>query len=117
MVRRWRGAVGIGQAVTCQSAGPVRPDRPGFLVPELPDITVYIEALSSRIVGHTLERIRLASPFLLRSVSPPLSAVEGAVVSGLRRLGKRIVFEFADSTFLVLHLMIAGRLKWKPLAP
>jgi formamidopyrimidine-DNA glycosylase len=86
-------------------------------LPELPDITVYIEALSSRIVGHTLARVRLASPFLLRSVSPPLSAIEGAVVSGLRRLGKRIVFEFGDSTFLVLHLMIAGRLKWKPLAP
>jgi formamidopyrimidine-DNA glycosylase len=86
-------------------------------LPELPDITVYIEALSSRIVGHTLARVRLASPFLLRSVSPPLSAVEGAVVSALRRLGKRIVFEFGDSTFLVLHLMIAGRLKWKPLAP
>ncbi len=83
-------------------------------MPELPDITVYIEALSARIVGHTLQRVRLTSPFLLRSVSPPLSAVEGAVVHGLRRLGKRIVFEFDGPTFLVLHLMIAGRLKWKP---
>jgi formamidopyrimidine-DNA glycosylase len=83
-------------------------------VPELPDITVYIEALSARILGHALEHVRLASPFLLRSVSPPLSAVEGAAVRGLRRLGKRIVFEFDGPTFLVLHLMIAGRLKWKP---
>jgi len=86
-------------------------------VPELPDITIYIEALSTRVVGHTLERVRLASPFLLRSVNPPLSAVEGAVVRGLRRLGKRIVFEFDGTTFLVLHLMIAGRLKWNPGLP
>jgi formamidopyrimidine-DNA glycosylase len=82
-------------------------------VPELPDITVYMEALSSRVLGHTLERVRLASPFLLRSVTPPLSAIEGSKVRGLRRLGKRIVFEFDGPTFLVLHLMIAGRLKWK----
>ena len=86
-------------------------------MPELPDITIYIEALSARVVGHTLERVRLASPFLLRSVNPPLSAVEGAVVRGLRRLGKRIVFEFDGPTFLVLHLMIAGRLKWNPGLP
>ena len=85
-----------------------------FPLPELPDITIYIEALSARILGHTLEHVRLGSPFLLRSVSPPLSAVEGAVVRGLRRLGKRIVFELDGGTFLVLHLMIAGRLKWKP---
>ncbi len=82
-------------------------------MPELPDIAVYIEALSARVLGHTLDRVRLASPFLLRSVSPPLSAVEGSAVRGLRRLGKRIVFEFDGPTFLVLHLMIAGRLKWK----
>jgi formamidopyrimidine-DNA glycosylase len=81
-------------------------------VPELPDIALYIEALSARVLGHTLERVRLASPFLLRSVTPPLSAVEGSTVRGLRRLGKRIVFEFDGPTFVVLHLMIAGRLKW-----
>jgi formamidopyrimidine-DNA glycosylase len=83
-------------------------------LPELPDVTVYIEALTARIVGHTLGKVRLASPFLLRSVAPPLSAVEGRVIHGLRRLGKRIVIEFDGPTFLVLHLMIAGRLKWKP---
>jgi formamidopyrimidine-DNA glycosylase len=83
-------------------------------LPELPDITVYIEALATRIIGHTLVKVRLASPFLLRSVTPALSTVEGSPVRGLRRLGKRIVIEFDGSTFLVLHLMIAGRLKWKP---
>jgi formamidopyrimidine-DNA glycosylase len=83
-------------------------------VPELPDIAVYIEALAARVLGHRLDRVRLASPFLLRSVTPPLSAIEGSTVRGLRRLGKRIVFEFDGPTFLVLHLMIAGRLKWKP---
>ena len=83
-------------------------------MPELPDITVYIDALSARVLGHRLDRIRLASPFLLRSVTPPPSSVEGATVRGLRRLGKRIVFQFDGPMFLVLHLMIAGRLKWKP---
>ena len=81
-------------------------------MPELPDVTVYVERVSERVVGQTLERVRLASPFLLRSVTPPLSAVAGKRVLGLERLGKRIVFALADDYFLVLHLMVAGRLKW-----
>ena len=83
-------------------------------MPELPDITVYIEALESRIVGHTLEKIRIPKPFLLRSVDPPLSAVNGKRVIGIRRLGKRIGIELEDDLFLVVHLMIAGRLRWVP---
>ena len=83
-------------------------------MPELPDITVYIEALESRVKGETLRDTRIASPFLLRSVDPPLSAVHGKRVTGFRRMGKRIVFEFEDELFLVLHLMIVGRLRWLP---
>src|SRR6185503_2502998 len=83
-------------------------------MPELPDVEVYIAALTSRVVGERLGRVRVKSPFLLRSVEPPLTAVMGRKVTGLRRLGKRIVFGFEDELFLVLHLMIAGRLHWKP---
>ena len=83
-------------------------------MPELPDITVYIEALASRVVGQPLERIRIAKPFLLRSVDPPISAAQGKRVRGLRRMGKRIVLELEDDLFLVIHLMIAGRLRWVP---
>ena len=82
-------------------------------MPELPDVTVYIEALEPRIVGTTLERARLASPFLVRSVDPPLTHAFGTKVLGLRRLGKRIVLELSGDLFLVIHLMIAGRLRWK----
>lgn len=78
-------------------------------MPELPDITVYIEALESRIVDQTLERTRIPKPFLLRSVDPPISAAQGKRVVGLRRMGKRIVVELKDDLFLVIHLMIAGR--------
>jgi formamidopyrimidine-DNA glycosylase len=85
-------------------------------MPELPDIVVYLESLDHRIRGHTLERIRLASPFLLRSVTPPISEAHGKRVLGLRRLGKRIVFCLEGDFFLILHLMIAGRLHWKPTA-
>jgi len=81
-------------------------------MPELPDITVYIEALESRIVGQPLERTRIAKPFLLRSVDPPISAADGKRVTGVRRMGKRIVLELEDDLFLVIHLMIAGRLRW-----
>ncbi len=84
------------------------------LMPELPDILVYLEALRSRIVGEVLERIRLATPFLLRSVDPPIEAANDKRVRGLRRLGKRIVMALDDDLFLLLHLMIAGRLHWKP---
>ena len=83
-------------------------------MPELPDITIYIEALESRIVGQPLERIRIPKPFLLRSVDPPLSAANGKRVIGVRRLGKRIAIELEDDLFLVIHLMIAGRLRWVP---
>src|SRR5437867_8104491 len=83
-------------------------------MPELPDVVVYIEALERRIRGARLERVRVLSPFVLRSVDPPLAAAAGREVRGLRRLGKRIVLELADDLFLVLHLMIAGRLHWKP---
>lgn len=82
-------------------------------MPELPDIAAYITALETRVVGQTLEQVRLASPFLLRTAQPPLSAIEGQRVRGLRRIGKRIVFEFENHIFAVLHLMIAGRLHWR----
>jgi formamidopyrimidine-DNA glycosylase len=82
-------------------------------VPELPDITAYIHALEARIVGETLERVRVASPFLLRTAEPPLSEVEGQRVRSLRRLGKRIAIAMENELWLVLHLMIAGRLHWR----
>ena len=81
-------------------------------MPELPDVTVYIERLQAQLQGKRLARIRLIHPFVLRSVVPPLSAAEGRKVLRLRRLGKRIVFELEGALFLVLHLMIAGRLRW-----
>jgi len=83
-------------------------------MPELPDITVYIEALESRIVGQPLERIRIAKPFLLRSVDPPIGMANGKRVVGVRRIGKRIALDLEDDLFLVIHLMIAGRLRWVP---
>ncbi len=82
-------------------------------MPELPDIQIYIEALTDRIVGVDLEGVRLLSPFLLRSVDPSITETHGRVVRGVRRLGKRIVIELDGEYFLVLHLMIAGRLKWQ----
>lgn len=83
-------------------------------MPELPDIVIYIEQLSSRIEGARLEKIRLASPFLVRTVDPPIQSLGGKRVLGLRRLGKRIVFGLEEQLFLILHLMIAGRLHWRP---
>ena len=83
-------------------------------MPELPDITVYIEALDARIRGASLERVRLASPFVLRSFDPSISDAHGRVVTGLRRVGKRIVIALEGDLSLVIHLMIAGRLHWKP---
>src|SRR5688572_25776573 len=82
-------------------------------MPELPDVLLYIESLRPRILGQPLERLRLASPFVLRSVSPPISTVTGRRVVALRRLGKQIVWEFDDELFLIVHLMIAGRFQWK----
>jgi len=82
-------------------------------MPELPDITLYIEALRARILGRRLERARVLSPFLLRSVDPPLDAAHGATVAAFERLGKRIAIGFDNEVWLVLHLMIAGRLQWR----
>jgi formamidopyrimidine-DNA glycosylase len=82
-------------------------------MPELPDIMVYLDCLKPRVVGRALERIRLINPFLLRTFDPPIREIDGRTVIGLRRLGKRIVFSFDDELFLILHLMIAGRLHWK----
>ncbi|HLE55583.1 MAG TPA: DNA-formamidopyrimidine glycosylase family protein [Rhodothermia bacterium] len=84
-------------------------------MPELPDVTVYLEALQSRLLGEELRKLRLASPFVLRTVEPAPRELEGKKVTTLRRLGKRIVLGFEDDLFVVIHLMIAGRFKW--LAP
>jgi len=81
-------------------------------VPELPDVVVYIEHLESRLAGRTLERVRLMNPFVLRSVTPPIASAPGKKVVGVRRMGKRIVIALEGELFLVLHLMIAGRLRW-----
>ena len=82
-------------------------------MPELPDVTVYIEALERRLVGQPLERVKLSSPFVLRSFDPPLDATFGRTVLGLGRIGKRIFLDLGDELFVVIHLMIAGRLHWR----
>lgn len=89
-------------------------------MPELPDVDVYVEHVAKKTVGHALERVRLASPFVLRTADPPITAVQGRVVKKVSRLGKRIVLGFggtknAERLHLVIHLMIAGRFRWKPL--
>jgi formamidopyrimidine-DNA glycosylase len=86
-------------------------------MPELPDITAYLTALAPRVLNQPLERLRIASPLLLRTAVPPITSIEGQTVRALRRIGKRIVFCFDDHLFLVLHLMIAGRLHWRDLKP
>ncbi len=88
-------------------------------MPELPDVTIYLEALEPRILGHTLERVLIAGPSLLRTADPPVAAVEGRTVTALRRIGKRIAADFDNDVWLVIHLMIAGRLHWsdKPKKP
>ena len=83
-------------------------------MPELPDVTVYIEALSERVLDQPILKIRIGSPFIVRSFDPPVRVAEGKKVIALRRLGKRIVFELETELFLVVHLMIAGRFHWKP---
>ena len=82
-------------------------------MPELPDVTVYVEALERQVGGRRLERIRTMNPFVLRSFDPPLEAASGRIVRGLRRIGKRIVLDLGEGLFVVIHLMIAGRLVWK----
>jgi formamidopyrimidine-DNA glycosylase len=84
------------------------------VMPELPDILLYLHALRTHVVGHRVEAVRLASPFLLRSIDPPLTSIEGRTIVDLHRLGKRIVMEAEGELFLVFHLMIAGRFRWKP---
>jgi formamidopyrimidine-DNA glycosylase len=84
-------------------------------MPELPDIEAYLGALRTRLLGERLTKLRITSPFLLRTAEPPISSVEGQVLRELRRVGKRIVFGFENDLWLVLHLMIAGRLHWRPL--
>src|SRR5262249_23963022 len=83
------------------------------LVPELPDVTIYLDALNARVLGKTLTRIRMASPFLLRTAVSPIGSCEGRKVTELRRIGKRIPFGFEGDLWLILHLMIAGRLHWR----
>jgi formamidopyrimidine-DNA glycosylase len=82
-------------------------------MPELPDVVVYVEALSERIVGHTLRRVSIRGPFLLRSTAPPVESVQGKVVREVRRVGKRIAIGFEGDLWLAIHLMIAGRLHWR----
>ena len=82
-------------------------------MPELPDVVIYIESLESRLTGQPLRRLHLISPFVLRSVTPPIASLEGLRVTGFRRFGKQIVFCFENDLFMVIHLMIAGRLQWK----
>lgn len=82
-------------------------------MPEYPDLELYLSALESRVVGQPLQKVRLASPFVLRSVEPPLSGTWGRKIVGLRRLGKRLIFELEGELFIVIHLMVAGRLQWK----
>jgi formamidopyrimidine-DNA glycosylase len=82
-------------------------------MPELPDITVYIEALEERVLGKSMTGVRIVNPFVLRSVEPPIQKLVGVPITGFRRMGKRIVMEFEDDLFMVIHLMIAGRLRWR----
>jgi formamidopyrimidine-DNA glycosylase len=87
-------------------------------MPELPDVELYLSALRPRIVGQTLRRVRIASPFVLRTVTPPLAALQGRRILGVTRLGKRLIFAFDGNLFAVVHLMIAGRFRWRePGAP
>src|ERR1700758_3546442 len=106
--RRFKRAAGIRQN------GSARIITSWASMPELPDIVAYITALKPRTVGQPLERVRLASPFLLRTVEPPIAVVEGRMVCELRRIGKRIAIGMENDLWLVLHLMIAGRLHWRP---
>ena len=86
-------------------------------MPEIPDVTVYVEALRERLIGHKLIRVSIRSPFLLRSTTPSVDSVHGKTVREIRRVGKRIAFGFDGGVWMVLHLMIAGRLHWRPKAP
>ncbi|MGH9370197.1 MAG: Fpg/Nei family DNA glycosylase [Vicinamibacterales bacterium] len=82
-------------------------------MPELPDVELYVHALRPRVVGAAFERVRMGNPFVVRTYDPPISAVEGVEIRDVRRLGKRLVFAFRDELFMIVHLMIAGRFKWR----
>jgi formamidopyrimidine-DNA glycosylase len=82
-------------------------------MPELPDVVVYLEALAPRVLSQPLERFRIGNPFIVRTIEPPVTEFEGRRVTALRRMGKRLVFAFEEERFLVLHLMVAGRLRWR----
>lgn len=106
----WRLVLSISRVVA-KSSG----EGQAGVVPELPDIAAYLSALESRVLGRTLEHVRIASPFLLRSAQPSVASLEGRAVRELRRIGKRIAFGVEGDLWLVLHLMIAGRLHWRPI--
>src|SRR6188472_1442527 len=82
-------------------------------MPELPDVELYRSALTARVSGQPIDAVRIGNPFVVRTYDPPIEAIVGRTVRGIRRLGKRLIFELDESLFLVLHLMIAGRLRWK----
>jgi formamidopyrimidine-DNA glycosylase len=109
-ISRAAGRAGRAAPAQFKYGGP----RCALPMPELPDVTVYVEALGRSVVGRRLEHVRLQSPFVLRSVEPPVAALEGRTVRGVRRIGKRIVLEFEGELFAVIHLMIAGRFHWRP---
>src|SRR5690242_6012074 len=104
--RTWGVRSDIGQNYRCG------PDGTLFRMPELPDVTVYVESLAAKVQGGTLQRVRLLNPFVLRTAVPLIGEAEGRTVEGIERLGKRIVVALSGGLFLVIHLMIAGRLKW-----
>ncbi|MGC9523833.1 MAG: DNA-formamidopyrimidine glycosylase family protein, partial [Anaerolineae bacterium] len=83
-------------------------------MPEYPEVVIYVERLRDFVQGQRLEQVRIGHPFVLRTAEPPITTIEGMVLQGVARLGKRIIFEFEDAIYLVLHLMIAGRLTWHP---
>src|SRR4051812_5497863 len=83
-------------------------------MPELPDLTIYLERLAPLVLGRPIARVEVLHPFVVRTVEPPIASIQGAQVTGLRRIGKRIVLALDGDRFLVIHLMIAGRLRWRP---
>jgi formamidopyrimidine-DNA glycosylase len=110
-------ALNRGQTCVAYPGAKPSPTPDNESMPELPDVTVYVEAIAARIAGHRLRRSLIRGPFLLRSVAPPVSALEGQTVREVRRVGKRVAIGFEGGFWLVLHLMIAGRLHWRDAAP
>jgi len=110
LLQRWARATDAPQQASLRPFTDPLPSSP--VMPELPDIVIYVEALEQRLVGQPIERIEVPSPFVLRSVDPPIEAAEGKTVQAIRRLGKRVVIGLTEDLFLVFHLMIAGRFRW-----